>query len=284
MATDADRFAHWFSVADLPANRAGHLAPDQARRLGLEAAVGRGAELLVGLGLIVVAIVVAVLGLIDSPIVSTAGMGPTLIGSLIVGLVGSFFLWQGRRGSFSRQVAAGEVDHVTGPAMLSRDRAVVAASPRTSCTSCASASWACSSRSTATSTGPSPRVSRSPPTTSPARASWSTWSRPPKRRRPASPTRSPRPQPLPPPRSWPGPPDGTPLPRPSSAGGAWMPVGRWAAWPWSSSSGPTARPSSRADLSRVGHAGGDPRRDARRHGPHWPSRGRCRTTGPTPTT
>ena len=76
MATDADRFAHWFSVADLPANRGGNLAPDQARRLGLEAAVGRGADLLVGLALIAVAIVVAVLGLIDSPIVSKAGTAP----------------------------------------------------------------------------------------------------------------------------------------------------------------------------------------------------------------
>jgi len=120
MATDADRFAHWFSVADLPDNRAGHLAPDQGRRLGLEAAVGRGARLLVGIALIVVAIVVAVLGLVDSPLVSTAGSGPALIGALITGLIGLFFFWQGRRGSFSRQVATGEVDHVTGPAVLTR--------------------------------------------------------------------------------------------------------------------------------------------------------------------
>ncbi len=119
MASDADRFARSFSVSDLPANRAGHLAPDQGRRLGLEAAVGRGAELLVGLALIVVAIVFAVLGLIGSPIVSAAGTGPTLVGSLIVGLVGLVIMWAGRRGSFSRQVSAGEVDHVTGPALLS---------------------------------------------------------------------------------------------------------------------------------------------------------------------
>lgn len=119
MGTDADRFAHWFSVADLPDNRAGHLAPDQGRRLGLEAAVGRGAQLLVGIALIVVAIVVAVLGLIDSSIVSTAGPAPALIVALIAGLIGLYFFWQGRRGSFSRQVATGEVDHVTGPAVLS---------------------------------------------------------------------------------------------------------------------------------------------------------------------
>ena len=143
MATDADRFAHWFSAADLPANRAGHLAPDQGRRLGLEAAVGRGADLLVGLALIVVAIVVAVLGVIDSPIVSRAGIGPTLIGSLIVGLSASSSSGQGRRGSFSRQVATGEVDHVTGPACCSRPSAR-RASPPTTCTSCGSASWACS--------------------------------------------------------------------------------------------------------------------------------------------
>ncbi len=119
MATDGDRFAQWFSTSDLPANRSGHLAPDQARRLGLEAAVGRGVEVLVGLALIVVGIVFAVLGLIDSPIVSKAGTGPTLIGSLIVGLVGLYFFWHGRRGSFSHEVATGEVDHVTGPAVLS---------------------------------------------------------------------------------------------------------------------------------------------------------------------
>ena len=119
MATDADRFAHWFSVADLPDNRAGHLAPDQGRRLGLEAAVGRSVQLLVGIALIFVAIVVAVLGLIDSSIVSTAGPAPALIGALIAGLIGLYFFWQGRRGSFSRQVASGEVDHVTGPAVLS---------------------------------------------------------------------------------------------------------------------------------------------------------------------
>lgn len=120
MATDADRFAHWFSVTDLPANRAGHLAPDQAHRLGLEAAVGRGAQLLVGIGLLAVAVVVAALGLVGSTIVAPAGTGPTLLGALVVGLIGLFFLWQGRRGSFSRQVATGEVDHVTGPAVLTR--------------------------------------------------------------------------------------------------------------------------------------------------------------------
>ena len=120
MATDADRFAHWFAVADLPANRAGHLAPDQGRRLGLEAAVGRSVELLVGLALIVVAIVVAVLGVVDSSIISTAGSGPALIGALVAGLIGLFLFWQGRRGSFSHQVATGEVDHVTGPAVLTR--------------------------------------------------------------------------------------------------------------------------------------------------------------------
>ena len=119
MATDADRFAHWFSASDLPSNRAGHLAPDQARRLGLEAAVGRSVELLVGIALLVVAIVVAVLGLVDSSVVSTAGPAPALIGALIAGLIGLYFFWQGRRGSFSRQVASGEVDHVTGPAVLS---------------------------------------------------------------------------------------------------------------------------------------------------------------------
>ena len=120
MATDADRFAHWFSIADLPANRGGHLAPDQGRRLGLEAAVGRSVELLLGIALLVVAIVVAVLGVIDSSIVSTAGPAPALIGALIAGLIGLYFFWQGRRGSFSRQVATGEVDHVTGPAVLTR--------------------------------------------------------------------------------------------------------------------------------------------------------------------
>jgi hypothetical protein len=120
MATDADRFAHWFSVADLPDNRAGHLAPDQAHRLGLKAAVGRGAQLLVGIGLIVVAIVVGALGLVGSTIVSPAGTGPTLIGALVVGLIGLVFLWQGRRGSFSHDVAQGSIDHVTGPAVLTR--------------------------------------------------------------------------------------------------------------------------------------------------------------------
>jgi hypothetical protein len=120
MATDAVRFAQWFSASDLPSNRAGHLAPDQARRLGLEAAVGRSVELFVGVALIVVAIVFAALGVIDSPIVSAAGTGPTLVGSLIVGLVGLVVLWAGRRGSFSHQVATGEVDHVTGPAVLTR--------------------------------------------------------------------------------------------------------------------------------------------------------------------
>jgi len=120
MATDADRFAHWFSVTDLPSNRAGHLAPDQARRLGLEAAVGRGAEVFVGIGLIVVAIVVAAVGLSGSTILSPAGAGPTLVAAVVAALIGAFFLWVGRRGSFSRQVAAGEVEHMTGPAVLTR--------------------------------------------------------------------------------------------------------------------------------------------------------------------
>jgi len=119
MASDPERFKQWFSPADLDANRAGHLAPDQARRLGLQAAVGRGANLVVGLGLIIVAIVIAALALAGNTTVAPSGAGPTLIGAVVVALIGLVFFWVGRRGSFSHEVAAGTVDHATGPAVLS---------------------------------------------------------------------------------------------------------------------------------------------------------------------
>jgi len=114
---DPERFQRWFSAADLPANQAGHLAPDQARRLGLEAKAQRGLVWIIGLVLFVGAIAVAYFKLTDSasfaPAVSQA---TALIGAAIVGLIGIVFTAVGFRGRFSRQVATGAVEHVTGPA------------------------------------------------------------------------------------------------------------------------------------------------------------------------
>lgn len=65
-----------------------------------------------------VAVGIAVLALAGNTTVAPSGAGPTLVGALVVGLIGLVFFWTGRRGSFSRAVAADTVEHATGSVVL----------------------------------------------------------------------------------------------------------------------------------------------------------------------